>query len=114
MQALLLDNTNVNTGFKIGIVVCLERKLGRKIHLIGFTLHHNELPFRIIFKKVDGSTKCPNKFSGPIGKLISIGFHLNPQVKFTKVDSPMKILNIPNEVIKDLSHDQRLLLKYCL
>ena len=35
-------------------------------------------------------------------------------MKFTKIDSPVKILNIPSEVIKDLSHDQRLLLEYCL
>ena len=114
MQALLLDNTNVNTGFKTGIVACLERKLGRKIHLIGCTLHYNELQFQTIFKKVDCSTKCPNKFSEPLGKLISIDFHLNPQVKFTKIDSPVKILNTSSEVIKDLSHDQRLLLEYCL
>ncbi|XP_065649332.1 uncharacterized protein LOC136078164 [Hydra vulgaris] len=26
VQALLLDNTNVNTGFKTGVVACLEKK----------------------------------------------------------------------------------------
>ncbi|XP_065653685.1 uncharacterized protein LOC136080671 [Hydra vulgaris] len=108
------DNTNVNTGFKTGVVACLEKKLERKIHLIGCTLHHNELPFRKVFKIVDGSSKCPNKFSGPIGKQVSIDFHLNPQVKFTKIYTPVEILNIPIEVVNDLSHYQRLLFEYCL
>ena len=106
MQALLLDNTNVKRVFETGIVACLERKQS--------TLHHNELLFRTIFKKVDGRNKCPNKFSARIGQKVSMDFHLNPQVMFTKIDIPVKLLNIPSEVIKDLSHDQRSLLEYIL
>jgi len=70
LKAVLVDNTNTNTGGDGGLVTLLEKKLQRKLHTIGCSLHQNELPFRAVFKHLDGSTKSPTAFTGPLGKLL--------------------------------------------
>ena len=67
--AILLDNTSVNTGFKTGVVVSLERLLNRPLFTIGCSHNQNELPFCHVFKHLDGSTKLPRAFTGPIVRL---------------------------------------------
>ena len=69
IRAILVDNTSVNTGWKNGLVVKLEDKLWQNLHTVGGALHRNELPFRAIFKKLDGVTTGPQSFSGPLGKM---------------------------------------------
>ena len=59
IRSILVDNTSVNTGWKYGLVVKLEDKLGRNLYTDGCALHQNELPFRAIFKKLDGVTTGP-------------------------------------------------------
>ena len=39
------------------------------------SLHHNERPFRALFKNIDGCAKGPIAFSGPQGKLCSKDCH---------------------------------------
>ena len=56
-------------GHKTGMLAVLEKKLGRKLQTVGCNLHQNELPFRSLFKKIDGATKSPNHFAGPTGKI---------------------------------------------
>ena len=73
IKAILLDNTAVNTGADNGLVTWLETLLDRKLLTIGCALHQNELPFRAVFKHIDGVSKSPNAFTGPIGKLVSAG-----------------------------------------
>jgi hypothetical protein len=70
LQAVLLDNTPVNTGYKGGLVACLEKKLGRKLHIIGCFLHLNELPMRHLITDLDGPTESGNRLKGPIGELL--------------------------------------------
>lgn len=53
----LLTNTNANSGCEGGFAAPLERKLNRNLHTIGCSLHQNKLPFRALFKHVDGTTK---------------------------------------------------------
>ncbi len=53
-EAIILDNTTVNTGYSGRLCVCLERKLGRKLHIIGCFLHVNELPVRHVISNLDG------------------------------------------------------------
>jgi hypothetical protein len=60
LQAVLLDNTPVNTGYKGGLVACLEKKLDRKLHTIGCFLHMNELPLHHLICDLDGSTVTCN------------------------------------------------------
>ena len=111
LQAVLLDNTAVNTGYKGGLAVCLERKLNRKLHMIGCFLHLNELPLRHLILELDGPTVTGNRLSGSIGMLLH-GDELYRQdpVKFTPVP-----IAAPRPEVHDiamLSDDQRLLMEY--
>ena len=112
ITAILVDNTAVNTGSEKGIVAQLEKKLDRKLHTIGCSLHQNELPLRHVFKSKDGTTKSPNSFSGPIGKLCDKDLEHLPQVNFVPIEGPLKDIDFPDEVINDLSSDQRILLEF--
>ncbi|KAK6178315.1 hypothetical protein SNE40_013114 [Patella caerulea] len=112
LKAVLVDNTSTNTGWENGLVTCLENKIGRKLHTIGCSLHQNELPFRAVFKHLDGSTKSPAAFSGPLGKLCGEDYHHLPQVDFDKLSGPLDNMDISKETLNDLSSDQRLLLEY--
>ena len=107
--AILVDSTAVNTVSKNGFVVNLQRILGRNLHLVGCALHQNELPLRALFKKLDGETKHPANFSGPLGKRLN----KEPQVLFDVVETPITEEFIPKQVLKDFSDDQRLLSEYC-
>jgi hypothetical protein len=111
LEAVVMDNTPVNTGFAGGLCACLEKKLGRKLHLIGCFLHINELPLRHIIRDLDGPTRSGNKLSGKIGELLdSDDLHRKDPVQFEPIplgfDRPD---NVDNE---GLSDDQRILLEY--
>ena len=112
VRAILCDNTATNTGYKTGLVVSLEKEIGRRVHLIGCALHQNELPWKHVFSALDGTTKGPQTLSGPVGKLLQENLEDKPQVKFTPITSRIEELKISDDVIKDLSTDQRLLLEY--
>ena len=110
MLAIVFDNTNVNTGYKTGHCACLERKLGRAIHKIGFALHSNELPLRHIIEQLDGGANTQTKFSGEIRKAAAQDHYIKPIVKFEPI---LSFLVAPEQsVINYLSSDQRLLLEY--
>jgi hypothetical protein len=113
IRAIVLDNTPTNTGWKSGLVVKLEEILERNLHTIGCTLHQTELPLRALFKKLDGVTTGPRNFSGPLGQRCSEDIHDEPQVQFEAIETPIIEGYIPDEVLQDLSHDQRLLYEYC-
>ena len=66
IQAILVDNTSVNTGNTNGLVVQLEKILGRPLMTIGCTLHQNELPLKAVMKNLDGDSLSPKAFSGPL------------------------------------------------
>ena len=70
LKAVLIDNTNTNTGYEGGLVTILENKTQRKLHTTGCSLHQNKLPFRAVFKHLDGSTKSPTAFTGAMGKTL--------------------------------------------
>ena len=112
LQAVVCDNTSVNTGHKTGAVTLLEKLLDRKIHKIGCLLHWNELPLREIVKQLDGKNDSGTIWTGPIGKRLHEDIHLKPPVKFKKVSSTLGVP--PPEVMADLSGDQKLLLNYVL
>jgi hypothetical protein len=64
-----MDNTAVNTDFAGGLCACLEKKLGRMLHLIDCFLHINELPLSNIIKELDGPTKSANLLTSLVAKL---------------------------------------------
>ena len=75
MTAIVVDNTNANTACEGGMVATLEKNFFLSLHTIGFSLHINELPFRALFKNIDGYAKGPTAISGPHGKLGSKDCH---------------------------------------
>ena len=62
------DGTNVNTGWKGGIIKLLEESLEKPLHWFVCLLHSNELPLRHLFASLDGKTSGPRCFTGFIGK----------------------------------------------
>jgi len=113
LSAILVDNTPINTGYKNGFVVTLEKILGQSLHLIGCALHANELPLRALFKKLDGRSTGPNSFTGPLGIMCSKDLHDMPVCNFQPIEGSIGSSNVDGELNKDLSSDQRLLLEYC-
>lgn len=112
IEALVCDNTSVNTGAVGGAVAHLEKIVKKKLHKIGCCLHLNELPLRKIITDLDGKSSCGNKLSGPIGSRIDGNIHFKPVVNFEQVESSLQ--EPPAEIMKDLSNDQQLLLQYVL
>lgn len=55
-------------------------------------LHFNELPMKKIFTVIDGPTKGPNLFSGPIGKFLFKAITL-PVVDFARIDVDVDYLS---------------------
>ena len=111
---ILVDNTSTNTGFNKGLITSLENKLDRKLHTIGCSLHQNELPFRAIFRLMDGTTRSPTTFTGPLGKLCVHNYQDRPQADFPKISSPLDNFHLTPEDIDALSGDQRLLFEYAV
>ena len=71
IKAILVDNTNANTGCEGGMVAIFEKSFFLNLHTIGSSLHHNN--FRDLFKNIHGCTKGPTAFSGPPGEIMLKG-----------------------------------------
>lgn len=71
----------------------------------------NELPFRALFKHLDGETSGPKAFKGPIGRNLA-GVNKLPVCKFKQVFSD-NLPVLPTDIIKDLSTDQQYLYEIC-
>src|SRR5277367_3380306 len=71
------DGTNVNTGWKGGVIWKLDEKHEKPMQWVICLLHFNELPFCSLFQFVDGPSLGPSTFTGPIGsKLQSVKISL--------------------------------------
>ena len=110
IKAIFVDNTNANTGCEDGMVAILENFF-LNLHTIGSSLHHNN--FRALFKNIDGCTKGPTAFSGPLGKLCSKDCHDLPQISFSTINRPLDLI-LKIDEIHDLSCDQRLLYEHAV
>ena len=66
IKVILVDNTNASKGCEGGMVGILET-IFFNFHTIRSSLHYNELPFRTLFKNIDGCAKGPTAFSAPWG-----------------------------------------------
>lgn len=111
LKAVLLNNTNANTGCEFGPVTSLEKILNRMLHTIGCSLHQNELLFRALLKWINGNTQRPTSFTGPIGKLCCNNYN---QVKFSQICSSLDINYSALVGIDDLSSEQTLILEYAV
>ena len=68
-------------------------------------LHLNELPLQHTFSTLYGSTKSPDKFSGPIGSMLNGIVSQWQVVKFKSIPY-LSFPIFPSEIIDDLSTDQ--------
>ena len=112
LKAICCDGTATNTGWKSGMLANVERTLQRRLLPLVCQLHGVELPLRHMFDKCDGShgTTGPNSFGGELGKQAKKELHLEDVVDFEAVETSLE--DIPEEVFKSLSRDQKLLYQY--
>ena len=81
---------------------------------IGCSLHPNKLSARTVFKHLNGSTKSPRIFAGPLEKLYETDHQYLPEVELIQLRGPLDNMTFDEEKLNDPSSDQRLLLKYVL
>lgn len=106
LQFLACDSTNSNTGWRAGIVAWLEKLLGRKVTWLVCQLHTNELGLRHLFQKLDGTTNSKTGWSGPLGRLLKSVETMERSSSFKKITLGPELVELPADVLKDLSTDQ--------
>ena len=102
------DSTGVNTGWERGAIHFMEASLGHKVMWTICFLHLNELGLRHLIEQLDGPTASGNTFTGKVCKLICDevqDYVTNPD--FKRIDVEEGILDLPDDVVEDLSHDQK-------
>ena len=104
------DGTNSVVGWRGGMMAELEQLLGRPLSRVVCLNHHAELPYRSLFRALDGQTTGPFSFSGPIGKLIDGAVHQLPVVQFEPLTGT-ELPQLPAETERGLSSDLRLLVQ---
>ena len=111
-EAVVMDGTNTNTGWKDGMMAHVERVLQVVILWFVCQLHGIELPFRHLFSHCDGGlgTSGPDSFKGPTGKQCKEEVHLLVVIQFETISTSLEDLD--NSVWTDLSRDQKLLYQY--
>ena len=107
------DGTAVMTGAHKGCIRTLEELLKRPLQWVICLLHCNELPLRHVFMFLDGTTKSPDSFSGPIGQKLSDNVRSWPVANFKRIHNP-GFPELPNDVIDDLSTDQHYAYRICM
>ena len=110
--AIACDGTNVNTGEHNGVITLLEKALSRPLQWLICMLHLNELPFKEIFKIIDGDTSGPHGLKGPVGSKLDFDPSTLPIVSFEKIAG--NVINVDDDIKKEFSQDQKYLLKACL
>lgn len=108
--ALGNDGTNLNVGATGGINHFIEVELNRPLHWFICLLHANELPLKTLITKLDGGTTGTKSFSGPIGKAIA-NVDDSSIVNFKNFSNVDPLPQLPDDVFKKLSNDQKYLHK---
>ena len=113
LKLLAADSTNPNTGWRAGVIAWVERILDRKFHWLICQLHTNELMLCHLIQKLDGKTDSKTGCSGPLGKMLNNVKDMKPNYDFERIDLGPNLIELPEEVLHDLSTDQNLLYKRC-
>ena len=104
-----VDSTTSNTGWKSGIIAWLEKLTGKKFHWLVCMLHTNELGLRKLVEELDGKTCSKTGFSGPLGKMLAKVQDMEPNFDFKRIDMGPEVIKLREEVVRDLSRDQKVL-----
>ena len=105
------DTENTNTGRFGGVAAWLEHLIGRKLERGPCMLHMNELYYRAACVEMGVKTLRDNKWTGPIGRLLSQVKELEFDPDFEPVPGETELLVLSPEVVADLSSDQKTLYK---
>lgn len=113
LQAVVCDGTVNNTGKRNGVIRRLEEGITRPLQWLVCLLHTNELPFRKYISVIDGGfTTGPTSSTGAIMSALEFDPKDLPIAQFNAI--PGKVIDVIDEVKKDLSTDQIYLLRACL
>ena len=110
IRVIGMDGCAVNTGIHNGAIRWVEVMVGQAVQHAICGLHLVELVFWHILSETDGVTKGPDSFSGPVGSTLTQNIWEDPVVNFAKIEG--NVLDLPEEVVKELSRDQRLGYRY--
>ena len=102
--------STLNLGTTGGIIAWLEKMWNRRVHHIICIQHINELPTKRLMKTLDGATVSANKYSGPIGKLLSEAENLELDENFVPIPCD-GFPEIPEDVLREFNKDQKFLYK---
>ena len=104
------DSTNSNTGWKNGSIHLIEAAKKEKVLWDICLLHINELSLRHLMKDQGMETSGSNSFTGELGDLVKDEVHLyEVNNNFEILDFGCELRELPEEVIADLSTDQKYL-----
>ena len=108
LTAIVCDGTNVNTGYKHGVIRSLKEQLLKPLQWLICLLLCNKLPLRALITKLDGDTRGPREFKGPIGQQLSVDHKILKIADYPPLDAqPIIFLDTTT---KELSTDQKYLL----
>ena len=107
------DSTNTNTGWKGGVISYVEEMLGRKLIWLVCNLHTNELPMRALVENLIDQTESSTGFSGTIGKALDKVNEMPTNYQFRPITIGEDLVELPEEVVEDLSTDQMHAYKLC-
>lgn len=108
IKAIGCDGTNVNTGYRNGVIRSFELEHKTPVQWIICMLHGIELLLRTLIENFDGAYKSKNNLSGPVGQILNDCEKMKV-VDFGAIDFPCDILD--DETI--LSTDQKYLFEMC-
>ena len=100
------------TGRFNGCIRAMEELLQRPLQWAICLLHTIELPLRHVFTELNGSTKSPDSFSGPIGSKLDGCVSDWPVAKFKNISNP-HFPELSQCVVEDLSTDQKYAHQIC-
>ena len=111
IQVIGSDTTNTMSGTDGGVQHYIEIHLGRNLFRVLCNLHTNELPFRHFFIHEDGETSGKDSFKGPVGRACKMVKTFKLKETFPAVTDGDSVPILPEEVIAQLSWDQKCLYK---
>ena len=105
------DNENTNTGVNAGVLTLLEVLIGHKLERANCTLHLNELHYRAVCQKLGVKTLSGDRWAGPIGQSLPKVKDMKINEHFEPIPGETELLELPADVVDDLSSDQKTLYK---
>src|SRR6218665_4006049 len=106
------DTTNEMSGWKGGMLHCVEELLDKRLFRSFCWLHINKLPFRHIVAKLDGPTSSDKGWCGTVGKLLSKVETLERKTEFESNPLIEPLVDITENIASQMSTDRIVAWKY--